>query len=138
MALRIRTIIEVIGKPPEHIKKIIDSIVNMIKKEKNIKVIKQDIAPPEKIKDETWSTFAELELELPDLLTLNHFCFFYLPSSVEILDTTEIKIKTQELTNSINDMLARLHQYNTTVFAITQENKQLKNKITKLTKPASS
>jgi hypothetical protein len=61
---------------------------------------------------EFWGGFIELELKVENLAKVVHFAFNYMPSSIEILDQKEIKVKAIDFAGAMNDMLAKLHQYN--------------------------
>lgn len=130
MAFTARAIIEVIGYPGEHIQKVIEKVVEKIEKtEEGIDVIKKDMAEPKLVKEKLFSTFVELELKIENQLRLNHFCFDYLPSSIEILDIENMNIKANDFTNGLNDLLARLHEYNVALSNLKALNKELTNRL---------
>ncbi len=126
MSYTIRAIIEVMGKPQEHVEQVMKQVVENLKKEPETEVIQSHIAPTEKAKAEIFSTFAEVEVKLTTLNRLNHFCFHYLPSSIEILDTDKITLTARELSGTLNDILTRLHKYNILVTNLHAENAKLK------------
>ena len=99
-----------------------------LKAEEGIKVIKVNVMVAEKLKD-MFSSFVEVELKIPDLGKLNYFCFHYLPSSVEVLDTEEVSSSGREFTNYLNDILATVHEYNLIIANLTAENKAMKEKL---------
>ncbi len=128
MVVVIRTIIEVAGFPQEHVDETLKNVLGNLKKEEGIKIVKEQISPAEKIK-EMFSTFASLELSFTDVKRLYHFCFFYLPSSIELVDSEEVKLSAAEFTSTMNDLLATLHQYNMVVSNLHAENEVLKEKM---------
>lgn len=109
--ITIKTIIEVIGFPAEHVDKTMNQIVERVEKEDGIKVVQKVVHKSNPIK-KFFSAFVELELDVDDLERLFRFCLDYHPSSVEIQDKKSIEIESRELTIIINDMLGILHQYN--------------------------
>lgn len=128
MELSIRAIIEVLGFPQSHVDEIMKKVIDKLKGEEGIKIVKQQVAPSEKVK-EMFSSFAEVEVKIADLGKLNHFCFHYLPSSVEVLDVENVNLSSREFTNYLNDILATIHQYNMIVANLNAENKGLKEKV---------
>ncbi|MDP2750685.1 MAG: hypothetical protein Q8O89_07690 [Nanoarchaeota archaeon] len=107
-----RIIIEILGKPKEHVESTLKQYVTKLKEtEKNIAVIKEEFseAEPQGEKQELFSIFVELELIAKDPATLAWLCFDYMPSSVEILEPEYLKYKRNDFSGFINDLLARLH-----------------------------
>ena len=104
-----RVIIEVAGKPKEYIEKTIKLVIDKIKEEKGVKVEKQELFDA-KEKDGIWSTYTELEVLTKDISTLIGLCFDYMPSSVEIIEPSNLKFDTNSIGNVLNDLVMKLHQ----------------------------
>ena len=83
-------------------------IVEKIKEEK--KLLKYNIFEAQE-KEKLFFTFTEMEMRFDNVEGLIGFCFDYMPSSVEILGEKEINVKREEIENVINDLLAKLHEY---------------------------
>ena len=128
--ITIKTLVEIAGFPESHVNEIMEKIIEKLEKENGIKIIKKNVGKAEKVK-EMYSSFADLELDVDNLQVLMGFCFDYTPTSIEIVDIKELTFKVKELTNSLNDMLAKLHQYNYLVTNIHAENTVLKQKLEK-------
>ena len=126
--IKIRTIIEVVGFPEDHIKDAIIKIVDNIKEKKHIKIVNMYIEETKKL-DKMFATFAELELDMPGLQDVIDFCFDYLPSSVEILEPEYINEKSNDLAGVLNDLTLKLHEYNMVIRNLQAENKVMKNKL---------
>lgn len=124
----IRTIIEVIGFPEDYIKDAITKIVDNIKEKPYIKIQSYTIAETKKY-EKMFSTFAELELEFKDLISVLNFCFDYLPSSVEIIQPENINERSVDFAGFINDLMLKLHEYNIVIRNLQAENKVLKMKL---------
>ncbi|MBI2148076.1 hypothetical protein HYU23_00190 [Candidatus Woesearchaeota archaeon] len=132
MVFTIRAIIEVLGFPEEHVKEVTQKVVEKIKSEDRINLINSKISEPEKVKEKFFSCFAELEMKIHDFSKLLGFCFDYLPSSLEILDTEKITIPAREFHLAISEILDILHNYNITVNNLSARLKHLeKNEVTK-------
>ncbi|MBS3172194.1 hypothetical protein J4438_01260 [Candidatus Woesearchaeota archaeon] len=113
------TIVEIAGAPIEHVKQTMDKVISLIEKDKDMKIIEKETGEPkenefdhptkkgEKIK--VWSTFTEFEIEFKNFDTLTNFCFEFMPSSVDIIEPTQLKIGAEEINLTLNDILGRLH-----------------------------
>lgn len=120
-----KVIVEVAGRPKEHVENSIKLVLDNLKKEKGIKAKKMKIFKPKEV-DNYFSSFAELELEFDDPAYLVGMCFDYLPSSVDILEPAEVNIDSHDLAGLLNDMLAKLHNASMTVTRLSTENDHLK------------
>lgn len=109
--LTVKTIIEVIGFPSDHVDKTLLQIIEKLEREDGIRIINKEIAKAKQMK-KFFSAFVELELDIDNLQKVVHFCLDYHPSSIEIMDKERLHIERLELTNSLNDLLATLHRYN--------------------------
>ena len=105
--MKAKIIIEVAGSPKEHIEEVIKEIVEKIKNEK--KILRYKIFEAQE-KEKMFFTFTEMEIDFNNYEDLAGFCLDYFPSSIELLDE-KIDIKREELENTLNDLLAKLHQY---------------------------
>jgi len=102
----VRTIIEMFGIPKGHVETTLRSFVEKLKEE--FDVVKEDFAPCEE-RNKMFSTFTELELWFPTVLRLFDFCFEAMPSSIEILEPSNIEMQASDLAGYINDLQGRLH-----------------------------
>ncbi len=129
MEFSIRAIVEVLGFPQQHVDEVMKKVIEKLRKEEGIKIIKENVAVAEKMKQEMFSSFVELELKIKDLAKLNYFCFHYLPSSVEIFSDENVITSRREFTNYLNDMLATVHEYNLIIANLNAEIKKLKEEV---------
>jgi hypothetical protein len=100
-------------------------ILENIKKIKDLEVIDTTIAPAEQI-EKLFSTFAEIEINFKELAQIIGFCFDFMPSSIEILEPSELKIDNIKANGLINDLIARLHRYDMFLKNLHAENTLLK------------
>lgn len=103
-----RTIIEVLGKPEEHVNEAIRAYVEDIKKDKEIIIVQEDYSELEK-QEEMFSGFVEIEMLAKSIAKVVWFCFDYLPASIEIIEPEVIRYKAIDFTSFLNDLQARLH-----------------------------
>lgn len=146
--LKLLMVVEVLGSPKEHVEKAMKAIIEKLENDKSLRLISQTIYKAEeqelkegdkellqkvpqgkKLEEEKlWSTFADIELETT-LDKLSHLCFDYMPSSIEILEPEELRIKTIEVTNLLNDLQATLHKLDRMVKDFNIENMNLKREL---------
>lgn len=103
-----RVIIEMLGAPKEHIEKTLKDYVEKLKQDKDLEITKEDLAPA-KEQNKLFSTFAELELWFKSPQKLVDFCFDSMPSSIEILKPESIALDSAGLSDTLNDLQAKLH-----------------------------
>ncbi len=128
--IRCKTIIEILGKPKEHVEKTMRMYVDNIKNDPELIVLKTEFADA-KEKEKLWATFAELELIVKGIPKLTAFCFDYMPSSIEILKPEGFRMKKSAIENLLNDLQARLHQVDMIVKKQNNENEFLKQNLNK-------
>ncbi len=124
----VRSIINMIGTPKEHLDKIIREYIQELKKEDGVKVIKEDYGEAEEKsgKKGMFSTFVELELEFKDVDRLMWFSFDYMPSSIEVIDPEIIQQTCQGFTAYMNELQTKLHKLDMLIKNFEAENKVLK------------
>ena len=128
-----KVIIEVLGAPKAHVEETIKLIVEKAKEYKNIKVNNDEVFDATQIKDKPFfTTFAELNVETEDVENLMGFCFDFMPSSVEILEPDRFDMDAVKINNLLNDLLARLHQYDAVLKNMNAQNIVLKREMDKL------
>ena len=125
MEIKARAIIEIAGFPEDHIKKTMEMVIENLGKEKGIEIINKTVAPVEHMQ-KMWSTFAELDLKFDDMKILNDFCFNYMPSSIEISDPVKLNIDSIDVSDFLNDLLAKLHNFTMYIKNLQAENAILK------------
>ncbi len=132
MVFTVRAIIEILGFPDTHVKEVAEKVIEKLKTEDRISVLKENIHDPKKVKETFFSCFIEIEMKITDLNKLMGFCFDYLPSSLEILDTEKVTIPVREFHFAMSEMIEKLHQYNITVNNLTATVKNLEKEIKKI------
>ncbi len=119
--LRCAVIIEVLGKPKEHVEKTIRDYVEKIRHDDNLILLKEHFSDA-KEKDEFFTIFVELELVIKGLHNLVAFCFEYMPSSVEIIKPRHFSLQGNSIEAFINNLQARLHEVDMVVKNLRSEN----------------
>ena len=129
--IRCRTIIEVLGKPKEHVEKAISEYVNHIKKDSDLVVLNESFSEAAE-QGKLWSRFVELDLVIKGTSKLIGFCFEYMPSSLEVLKPEHLTMTNPELSNFLNDLQARLHSVDMKVKQSRAENEFLRHNLNAL------
>ena len=129
--IKVRVIIEILGSPKEHVEETINRVVKKIEdEEREIRLINGKSYEATEVKG-LWSTFAELELEFNKLYDLIGFSFDYMPSVIEILEPERIDINMGDVNELLNDLLAKLHNYDMVTKNLSAENIVLKRQLEK-------
>ncbi|MEM4271532.1 MAG: hypothetical protein QXD13_00335 [Candidatus Pacearchaeota archaeon] len=111
--MRANLIIEIMGKPKEHVAESLKLLVDKLGSEKGVKITEKTLHEPVEVKDskELFTTFAEISAEFDSFEKYLGIIFAYMPSNVEIISPESLQIKNSELTDVGNKLLARLHDY---------------------------
>jgi hypothetical protein len=106
-------IVEMMGKPAEHLKKALEEHANNLKSKKNVEVKSLKVNDPKDIENSNgmFSCFAEIEFEVKTLKELFDVIFDYMPSSVEIAEPKNVSMGLEEATALMNNLAGRLHRY---------------------------
>jgi hypothetical protein len=109
--IEFRAIIEVLGKPKEHVEKMLISIIKKIQSDSRYSLVADKVhACVQQENTDLFATFVELELKTQGFDNITGFCFDFMPSSIEIASPPEIKISAAEYSAYLNDLQAKLHQ----------------------------
>jgi hypothetical protein len=123
--ISVKAIIEVVGKPKDHVENSLKLVLDSIKKDKGIKPVQMKVFRPKKL-DDYFSAFAEVDLKFDEPDILIGFCFDYLPSSIEIISPESLTINSVDMAGLLNDLLSKLHNVNMAVSRYKMENDLLK------------
>ncbi len=124
--IRCRTIIEVLGKPKEHVEEALKQYIEHIKEDSKLVILNEEYSEINE-QDKLWSKFVELELVVKGASKLLGFCFEYMPSSLEIIKPEQFTLKNSEFSGFLNDLQARLHNVDMVVKKQKSENDFLKH-----------
>lgn len=128
-------IIEVMGRPKEHIIETINGMVEQIGAEPNVKVTEKTVheaVEVEKQKD-LFTTYAEVEVEVEDPLMLPALMFKYMPSHIDVIEPENLKINNRVYSDILSEIVRRLHRYDEIARVLQVEKNILEKQIRKLT-----
>ena len=130
--IRIKAILEVVGKPKGYIEKSLSDYIEKIKEDDNLMIMNSKVSEAIEEKDNVWSTFAEIELVIKGTTNLIGFCIDYMPASIEIIKPESFTFESRIFTGFINDIQAKLHRIDLLVKNLSTENNFLKKNMNTL------
>jgi hypothetical protein len=107
--IRARAILEVLGKPREHVEKTIKMLVDRVKQSPNTTVLSEKFAEIRQEGKTMFSTFVELDMVIKGFTALTGFCFDFMPSSIEIEKPELLTVKNRDISHIFNDLQSKLH-----------------------------
>jgi len=125
-----RAVLEVLGKPQEHVEESIKQYLQQLKNDKRFKVQHEKLAEIKKQEgQDLWAIFAELDLKTEQLENLTVFCLDYMPSLIEIVEPAQMTLTDVQLSEFLNDLQAKLHQIDLLAKHVKIENDHLKRNL---------
>jgi len=130
MEIKAKIIIELLGKPKEHIEETMNKVLDELKERKNVEILNKKVSEAKEL-EKFFSIFSELEIKFDNISSLLGVCFDFMPSSVEILEPNKLSFESKNIDNLLNDLLAKLHQQSMVVRNLHAENVLMKQKLGK-------
>jgi hypothetical protein len=129
--IRAVLILEVLGKPPEHLTETLHKLADSIGKEENIELKEKKVKEPVEMEKRKgfYTSFAEIEIQAKTIMHLIMIIFKYMPAHVEILSPENIKINNNNLGELFNELTRRLHGYDEIARMVQIEKKILTKKL---------
>jgi hypothetical protein len=128
-----RTVIEVLGKPMEHVDATIKGYVQKLKENKRYQLVKEELAELKQHEEsELWMAFAELEIKTNGVAEIIDFCFDYMPSIIEIIEPEELQLDSLSVSSFLNDLQAKLHGVDMLAKEMKMENQLTNSSLAKL------
>ena len=128
--IRCKIIIEILGKPREHVEKTLRKYIDKINNDSDLIILNSNFSEAVE-KEKLWATFSELDMIIKGIPKLIAFCFDYMPSSIEITKPDEFIMKKSTVEDLMNDLQARLHQVDMIIKQQKNENEFLKQNLNK-------
>jgi len=126
-------IVEMAGRPAEHLIESLDKYIRILNDVKDIKVHSIKLSEPKKIElsenipngETMFTAFAEADFETESFARLSETMFDFMPSSVEVVEPDKIKMDMNEATNLLNNISGRLHRYDEIAKILGERYKQM-------------
>jgi hypothetical protein len=112
-AIEARFIIEIMGRPAEHIKLTMQNLIEKIGSEKGVHITTHKVHEPRPVEKSTnlFTTFAEMEAKFDSIEMFLGVIFAYMPSNVDVISPPNFKLSSEELGSVGNAIIAKLHMY---------------------------
>jgi hypothetical protein len=112
-------IVEMAGRPAEHLKESLEKHIGILNEVKDIKVHSTKVNEPKVIEVENpnkdaepmFTTFAEADFECESFARLSETMFDFMPSSVEVVEPMKVSMDLSEATALLNNISGRMHRY---------------------------
>jgi hypothetical protein len=129
--IRVALVIEVMGRPPEHLTQTLNRLIGDIGNEKGVQVIEKNIREPVLIegKKDFYTSFAEIEVEVEQVLYLAILMFKYMPAHIEIISPEIISLTKDGWNDILNELTRRLHGYDEVAKILQFQNFELREKL---------
>jgi hypothetical protein len=127
-------ILEILGRPPEHLKETLNEIVGKMEEEPFLEIKNKKIHEPKEVegKGELYTSFAEIEVELEDATGLIRVLFKYMPSHIQIISPENIKFSNGELTEFLNEISRKIHNYDGVARTMQLQMSQMQSKFNEI------
>ena len=125
-----RYILEIIGHPPEHLAETLEKLIAEMGKEKGVKVLDKKIMEPVEMEQQKgfYTTFAEVEVEVEEVLHLALLMFKYMPANVEIIEPELIALSNTGWGEILSEITRRLHSYDEVARVLQMQNAEMQKK----------
>ncbi|MDP3992577.1 MAG: hypothetical protein Q8P79_03680 [Nanoarchaeota archaeon] len=132
--IRAMMILDVIGRPPEHLVETLGKIAEEMGKEKGVSIKAKEIKEPVVMKEnkEFYTTFAEIEVETEDILYLAALMFKYMPAHIEVISPESVALSNNGWGEILSELVRRLHSYDEVARILQIEKEELLRKIQEL------
>jgi len=97
--IRATMILEVLGRPPEHLTIALNNMIEKIGEEKGLEILETIKNEPKELEDhkDLYTTFAEVTFEVESILHYFGIIFAYMPSNIEIISPDHIDFSNYDL-----------------------------------------
>ncbi|MEK6908601.1 MAG: hypothetical protein AABX23_00940 [Nanoarchaeota archaeon] len=111
--LKAKFIIEILGRPVEHLEKSLSDLIEKLGTEKGVSLLHKEINKAKKVEktDNLWTAFADIDLSFESLPLFLNIVMTYLPAHVEIYEPDMFKMNAFETNEFANFVVSRLHNY---------------------------
>lgn len=124
-------VLEIIGRPAKHLVETLEELIKQMDEEKGVIVREKKINEPAEMKDqkEFYTTFAEVEVEVEEILYLALLMFKYMPAHIEVISPGLIALTNNGWSEILSELVRRLHSYDEVAKILKLQNNQLQEKL---------
>tara|TARA_Y100000034_G_scaffold130296_1_gene188344 strand:- start:878 stop:1387 length:510 start_codon:yes stop_codon:yes gene_type:complete len=130
-SIKAKLILEIMGRPAEHIKEGLNTLVVKMGSEEGIELIEKEYNEPKKVEkaEDLWTAFADVDAEFESLEHFFNVVMAYMPSHVEIYEPDKFKLDSPGINHLSNFLVSRLHRYDSIAKKVVGEKEILFNKL---------
>lgn len=127
-------IFEAMGRPKEHLAEALKEIIKKVGDENGVVVEDSKINEPRELekKKDFFTTFAEVEVKVEELMNLILIMFKFMPSHVELISPEKLILENNHFSDLLNETTRRLHGYEELARVFQIEKKMMEKKIKEL------
>jgi len=114
-------IVEMAGRPAVHLTESLEKHVGILHKVEDLEVHSIKVSEPRVIEmeegnkapegEDMFTAFAECDFECDSFARLSETMFDFMPSSVEVIEPSNVKLEMSEATDLLNNISGRMHRY---------------------------
>jgi len=138
-------IVEIAGRPAEHVRMALESHANILNDVKDVEVHTIKVSEPKELEMDQkaqgipeggpmFTCFAELDFEVGNFSRLSEIMFDFMPSSIEVIEPANVSMNIEEATSLLNNLSGRLHRYDEVAKVAQMRNQQMLEKMTQMGK----
>jgi len=140
-------ILEILGRPKEHLLKTLSEHVDHIGSEKGVTIVEKKLNEPKEIEGQKdiFMSYAEVEVVVENPFVLSSLMFKYMPAHIEVISPEVFTFKNNEFGDILSEVTRRLHSYEdlARIFQVEKQKMQdqiviLEEKIASKEKPKNS
>ncbi len=113
MKIQVNLVLEILGRPKEHLKESLNTLVVRLGAEKGVKILSKEYHEPVEVEQNKnlFTAFAEVSIECESIQTFFGMVFGYMPAHIELVSPENIELSNSDLNGLANNILQRLHNY---------------------------
>ena len=111
--LQVQFILEVLGRPPQHVTQALQTVVSRLGAEKGVSVLEKNFNEPRPVEgsNDLHTAFVDVMLEIDNIGTFFQMLFTYMPAHVEMISPEKMELSNVDINDLANKTLGRLHEY---------------------------
>ena len=119
------------GRPAEHLTAALEKHIGILNDVKDIHVHSIKVSEPREIEmkegggEKMWTTFAEADFECESFARLSETMFDFMPSSIEVIDSSRVTLDASEATDLLNNISGRMHRYDEIAKVVGEKYRQI-------------
>lgn len=129
--IQAQLILEILGRPAEHVKEALNTMVMKLGAEPGIKLIEKTYHEPIKVPEsrDLYTAFAEVIIEFEKIENYFGVIFAYMPAHIEIIHPTHFSFSNFDFNELGNKIIHRLHEYDALTKTVVNERNFLFEKL---------